>query len=137
MATEDRNWNVVLPDAPETGVPEEAPETFDEVDDASIGNWWACLPDFMKADYPFDLRPARMPFTQKIFTECGAPARCPQQPCRRSMPSEGGDGPPCFRADREPLHRCCSCPGWSPWDPQRPRRGTTSCGAGETRTAGS
>src|SRR4051812_25763441 len=80
-------------------------ETFDEVDDASIGNWWARLPDFIQADYRFDLPPARMPFAQKIFTECGAPARCPQQPCRRSMRCEGGDGPPCFRADREPLQQ--------------------------------
>jgi hypothetical protein len=67
--------------------------------------WWARLPDFIKPSYPFDLPPERVPFAQGIFTMCGAPARCPQETCRRSMRCEGGDGPPCFRADRKPLQQ--------------------------------
>ena len=105
MGMDDRNWNVVLPDGPDTGEPEAILEAFDDDDGESVGMWWARLPDFIKPDYPFDLPPARMPFAQKIFTECGASARCPKEACRRSMRCEGGDGPPCFRADREPLQQ--------------------------------
>src|SRR4051812_32508326 len=61
--------------------------------------------DFIKPTYPFDLPPDRLPFAQRIFTLCGAPARCPQQGCRRTAECAGTNGPPCFRADREPLHQ--------------------------------
>jgi hypothetical protein len=102
MVTDDRNWNVVRPGPQDTGEPEAI--EFDD-DGESVGMWWGRLPDFIKPDYPFDLPPARMSFAQKIFTECGAPGRCPQETCRRSMRCGGGDGPPCFRADRKPLHQ--------------------------------
>ena len=102
MATDDRNWNVVQPDPQDTGEPEAI--EFDD-DGESVGMSWARLPDFIKPDYPFDLPPAQISFAQKIFTECGAPGRCPQETCRRSLRCEGGDGPPCFRADRKPLHQ--------------------------------
>ncbi|HKH95059.1 MAG TPA: hypothetical protein VKA39_00895 [Beijerinckiaceae bacterium] len=108
MGTDDRNWDVVVPSAGETGAAREAdlPEAFDD-DEAgeSIGMWWARLPDFIKPDYPFDLPPERLAVAQAIFTECGVPARCPQEACRRSMRCGGGDGPPCFRADRKPLQQ--------------------------------
>ena len=87
---------------------ESLPDAFDEDEDeeeARIRAWLARLPDFIMPDYPFDVPPARLPFAQKIFTLCGAPARCPQETCRRSMRCAGGDGPPCFRADRKPLHQ--------------------------------
>ena len=81
------------------------PEPCDDHDGENAGAWLARLPDFIMPDYPFDLPPARLRFAQKIFTLCGAPARCPQETCRRGMRCEGGDGPPCFRADRKPLHQ--------------------------------
>ena len=98
----------MVPSAGETPAAREAdlPEAFEDDDDGeSIGMWWARLPDFIKPSYPFDLPPERVPFAQGIFTMCGAPARCPQETCRRSMRCEGGDGPPCFRADRKPLQQ--------------------------------
>jgi hypothetical protein len=33
----------------------------------------------------------------------GAPHHCPELACRRARKCQGGDGPPCFRADREEL----------------------------------
>jgi hypothetical protein len=80
-------------------------EDDSEDDDDGPALWWARLPDFIKPTYPFDLPPDRLPFAQRIFTLCGAPARCPLQGCRRSEQCDGGDGPPCFRADREFLHQ--------------------------------
>ena len=109
MSAGDRNWDVVVPSAGEdtTAAREESlPEALDDAEDGeSVGMWWAHLPDFIKRSYPFDLPPERLGFAQGIFTECGAPARCPQETCRRSMRCEGGDGPPCFRADRKPLQQ--------------------------------
>ena len=72
---------------------------------AAVGAWWAHLPDFIKPTYPFDLPPERMPFVQYIFTAEGAPKHCPEAACRRAKQCLGGDGPPCFRADREDLHQ--------------------------------
>jgi hypothetical protein len=103
MGVGDRDWDVGLP-IPIGGGEASVPEDFDD-DGESVGMWWARLPGFIKPDYPFDLPPARMSFAQKIFTDCGAPARCPQEACRRSRRCDGGDGPPCFRADRKPLHQ--------------------------------
>ena len=44
-----------------------------------------------------------MPFARYVFTVVGAPRFCPQASCRRAGTCQGGDGPPCFRADRENL----------------------------------
>ena len=72
-------------------------------DAAEVGAWWAQLPDFIKPDYPLDLPPARLPFAQHVFTEVGAPRRCQMATCRRTKECRGGDGPPCYRADRKLL----------------------------------
>src|SRR5215207_6966148 len=126
MGTDDRNWDVVVPSAGETGAAREAdlPEAFDD-DEAgeSVGMWWARLPDFIKPDYPFDLPPERLAVAQAIFTECGVPARCPQEACRRSMRCRGGDGPPCFRADRKPLQAAGGRPRSRGRAPARPGPG--------------
>ena len=61
-------------------------------------------PDFLALDYPFDVPPRRMPFATFALTRAGAWRKCPQRACRRSRTCRGGDGPPCFRADRTPLH---------------------------------
>jgi hypothetical protein len=74
-------------------------------DDEACGRWWAQLPDFIKPDYPFDMPPARLPFVQFVFTQMGAPRHCPEARCRRSGQCRGGDGPPCFRADRKDLQQ--------------------------------
>ena len=66
-------------------------------------SWWAQLPDFIKPDYPLDIPPNRMPFVRYVFTDVGAPRFCPQASCRRAGTCQGGDGPPCFRADRKNL----------------------------------
>ena len=47
--------------------------------------------------------PARLAAARYIFTEAGAPRFCPQAACRRAQECLGGDGPPCYRADREAL----------------------------------
>jgi hypothetical protein len=74
-----------------------------EDEEAELKLWWAHLPDFIKPDYPFDMPPARLPFACHVFTKVGAPRFCPEGACRRSGACRGGDGPPCFRADREAL----------------------------------
>ena len=74
-----------------------------EFDEAALARWWAHVPDFVKPDYPFDLPPARLPFARHVFTEVGAPRLCPETACRRAGACRGGDGPPCFRADRKGL----------------------------------
>lgn len=61
------------------------------------------LPDFIRPAYPFDLPPYRLPFAQDAFSEAGAHVFCPQRACRRATRCRGGDGPPCFRADRKNL----------------------------------
>ncbi len=58
------------------------------------------FPDFIRPDYPFDLPPYRIPFAQDAFSEAGAHRFCPQRACRRAQRCRGGEGPPCFRADR-------------------------------------
>jgi hypothetical protein len=74
---------------------------FDE--QKAFGHWWAQLPDFIKPGYPLDLPPARMPFARHVFGLVGAPRLCPEIVCRRSGACRGGDGPPCYRADRDYL----------------------------------
>jgi hypothetical protein len=104
----DWDQNAVLADAADTSdaLEESLPGMFDEdEEEARDRAWLARLPDFIMPDYPFDLPPARLPFAQRIFSLCGAPARCPQETCRRSMRCAGSDGPPCFRADRKPLQQ--------------------------------
>jgi hypothetical protein len=76
---------------------------FDE--EAAFKTWWAQLPDFIKPDYPFDLPPDRLPFAALVFTEVGAPRLCPETACRRGGACRGGDGPPCYRADRVHLRQ--------------------------------
>ena len=44
-----------------------------------------------------------MPFVRYVFTAVGAPRFCPQASCGRAGTCQGGDGPPCFRADRKDL----------------------------------
>jgi len=72
-------------------------------DEAAVRSWWAQLPDCIKPDYPFDLPPDRLPGARYVFTLAGAPQHCPQLSCRRGKECRGGDGPPCFRADRRDL----------------------------------
>jgi hypothetical protein len=74
-----------------------------EEEDPEGREWWTQLPDFIKPDYPLDLPPCRMPFARYLFTVVGAPRYCPQATCRRAGSCKGGDGPPCFRADRKNL----------------------------------
>jgi hypothetical protein len=73
-----------------------------EVEEAIV-RWWTRLPDFIKPDYPFDVPPARMAGARYVFTEVGAPRFCPEAACRRAGECRGGDGPPCYRADRAAL----------------------------------
>ena len=78
-------------------------EVEDEVTQEEFGAWWAQLPDFIKPGYPLDIPPERMPFVREVFTHDGAPRFCPKAACRRADACQGGDGPPCFRADRRDL----------------------------------
>ena len=78
-------------------------ETDDDITQEEFGAWWAQLPDFIKPGYPLDIPPERMPFVQFVFTTVGAPRFCPEPACRRTGECQGGDGPPCFRADRRDL----------------------------------
>ena len=80
-------------------------ETVDEATQKEFGVWWAQLPDFIKPDYPLDIPPERMPFVREVFTTVGAPRLCAVAACRRAEACQGGDGPPCFRADRKDLSR--------------------------------
>jgi hypothetical protein len=78
----------------------------DETDeDAAAQRWWMLLPDFIKPSYPFDLPPERLPFARHVFGLVGAPRHCPEALCRRAKECQGGDGPPCFRADRRDLQQ--------------------------------
>jgi hypothetical protein len=86
-------------DAFDTSRLDAALETRDE--DEEWRSWWTQLPDFIKPDYPLDLPPNRMPAARYLFTAVGAPRFCPQASCAGTC--QGGDGPPCFRADRENL----------------------------------
>ena len=38
-----------------------------------------------------------------VFGLVGAPRLCPETVCKRSGACRGGDGPPCYRADRDNL----------------------------------
>jgi hypothetical protein len=84
------------------GWPGEGPDDR-ESDEAALARWWASLPDFIRPDYPFDVPPTRLAFARHVFTEVGAPRFCPEGACRRSGACRGGDGPPCYRADRAAL----------------------------------
>jgi hypothetical protein len=81
----------------------ESGEIITEEEEAAFKAWWAHLPDFIQPDYPFDVPPARRPFAQFVFTMIGAPRFCPEARCRRAGACGGGDGPPCYRADRAAL----------------------------------
>lgn len=85
--------------------PEDFEDEDDEDDEAEFSLWWAHLPDFIKPDYPLDIPPARMPFVRTVFTSVGAPRHCPAPACRRARACQGGDGPPCYRADRSDLQQ--------------------------------
>lgn len=76
---------------------------IDEEEQEAISAWWSSIPDFLKPDYSFDVPPHRMPLACYALTFAGAPRHCPQSACRRARRCRGGDGPPCFRADRKPL----------------------------------
>jgi hypothetical protein len=65
----------------------------------------ADLPDYILPSYPFDLPPHRMPLAQYVLGEAGAWRHCPEARCRRAKSCRGGEGPPGFRADREPLRQ--------------------------------
>lgn len=68
--------------------------------------WWVHkVPDFLKPSYPFDVPPDRLPFAREVLSFAGAPRHCPQSACRRARACRGGDGPPCYRADRKALQR--------------------------------
>jgi hypothetical protein len=144
MGTDDRNWKPVLPGAADTGEALEAnaPEPFDDEDDEgdgdgeSLGAWWARLPDFIKPRYPFDLPPERLPFATMIFTECGAPARCPHDGCRRSMECGGGEGRHASAPTGSRSIRCCSCPTWPSSDLRPMRKPAMPCADRGTPTAG-
>ncbi len=100
---------------PATDEPILAAEDLDEADDRLEGDlseeerdfngWLASAPDFVRSAYPFDLPPYRMPFAKAVFTLAGAPEHCPAPACRRSGQCRGGEGPPCFRADRKNLQQ--------------------------------
>ena len=81
----------------------EADEDVPEDEAAALWSWYEQLPDFIKKDYELDIPAARLPLARQVFTEVGAPRFCPQAACRRSGACEGGNGPPCFRADRSDL----------------------------------
>ena len=80
------------------------PRLSEAEEDEAFKLWWAHLPDFIKPTYPFDLPPERLPFARHVFTRLGAPRDCRVRKCRRMHACQGGDGPPCFRAQREHLH---------------------------------
>jgi hypothetical protein len=63
------------------------------------------VPDFLWPSYPFDIPPGHMDFTKTVMTMAGAPRHCPEHACRRAHACQGGDGPPCYRADRENLQQ--------------------------------
>jgi hypothetical protein len=83
---------------------DEAEGSEEPFDDPDFRQWWAeTVPDFLWLNYPFDIPPGRMPFATRVMTMAGAPRHCPELACRRARKCQGGDGPPCFRADREEL----------------------------------
>jgi hypothetical protein len=80
----------------------DADETFDD----DFAEWWAhTVPDFLWPNYPFDVPPGRLAFATRVMTMAGAPRHCPEPACHRARKCRGGDGPPCYRADRENLQQ--------------------------------
>ena len=63
------------------------------------------MPDFLWSSYPFDVPPGRMAVVRYLLTLFQAHRHCPRGSCRRARRCLGGDGPPCFRADREELRK--------------------------------
>ena len=63
------------------------------------------VPDFLWSSYPFDVPPGRMAGVRYILTLFQAHRHCPRGSCRRARRCLGGDGPPCFRADRKELRK--------------------------------
>jgi hypothetical protein len=75
------------------------------IDDRAAGLWWWHLPDFIKPNYPFDVPPERMAYASAVFTAAHVYAACPEAGCRRERACLGGEGPPCYRADRRNLRQ--------------------------------
>ena len=102
----DLPWDKAAEPLEEEQPVEDQEEPSEADDEAAFKIWWAHrVPDFVKHTYPFDLPPERLPFAQQMFTWEGAPKYCPVPACRRTGQCLGGDGPPCFRADRDDLQQ--------------------------------
>jgi hypothetical protein len=78
--------------------------TWEEADEACAAGLLPPIPDFLAPGYPLDIPPHRMALATCLLKHAEAWRRCPQEACRRGRTCRGGDGPPCFRADREALH---------------------------------
>ena len=75
-------------------------------EEAAAREWLADrVPDFLWSSYPFDVPPGRMGVVRYLLTMFQAHRHCPRRSCRRARRCLGGDGPPCFRADREELRQ--------------------------------
>ena len=75
-------------------------------EEAAAREWFADrVPDFLWSSYPFDVPPGRMGVVRYLLTMFQAHRHCPRGSCRRARRCLGGDGPPCFRADREELRK--------------------------------
>ena len=75
-------------------------------EEAAAREWLADrVPDFLWSSYPFDVPPGRMGVVRYLLTMFQAHRHCPRGSCRRARRCLGGDGPPCFRADREELRK--------------------------------
>ena len=82
-----------------TATPDLTPE-----EEAAVREWLVDrVPDFLWPSYPFDVPPGRMAVVRYLLTLFQAHRHCPRGSCRRARRCLGGDGPPCFRADREEL----------------------------------
>jgi hypothetical protein len=84
-----------------TATPDLTPE-----EEAAVREWFVDrVPDFLWPSYPFDVPPGRMGVVRYLLTVFQAHRHCPRGSCRRARRCLGGDGPPCFRADREELRQ--------------------------------
>ncbi len=63
------------------------------------------LPDYVHADYPYDVPPSRLDVAMGTLSWIGAWRSCPHAPCRRARFCSGTEGPPCYRADRRALQQ--------------------------------
>ena len=86
---------------PATATPALTPE-----EEAAVREWLVNrVPDFLWSSYPFDVPPGRMGVVRYLLTMFQAHRHCPRGSCRRARRCLGGDGPPCFRADRKELRK--------------------------------